>query len=165
HIARITRTPVGMTCAMACGGATFMSSLCHSIQSAMMATGLLTVAANGSAAIQKRADPGLRAFKERTYQGKPIVFWLKALRARDEELLAGAFEAIRSLEGDAWVAVPDLIRVVAAPFVAIDSVKDSREVIASKLYDIAVRNEAIDTLGGIGEPAASATTTLVRWAL
>jgi len=54
---------------------------------------------------------------------------------------------------------------VAAPFVAIDSVKDSREVIASKLYDIAVRSEAIDTLGGIGEPAVSATTTLVRWAL
>jgi hypothetical protein len=142
-----------------------MISRCLSIRSMVMATVLVAVATNAFAAIETHDDTNLRTFQERTYQGKPIVFWLKALRSRNEDLLSGAFEAIRSLEKDAWVAVPDLTRVVAAPFVPIDSVKDSPETIAAKLYDIAVRNEAIDTLAWIGEPAASATTALVHWAL
>jgi len=37
--------------------------------------------------------------------------------------------------------------------------------VASKLYDIAVRSEAIEALAWIGEPASSSTTALVQWGL
>jgi hypothetical protein len=117
------------------------------------------------AQIQK-AQPPILSFQERTYQGKPLSFWLKALRERNETLLSRAFEAIHSLEEDAWVAVPDLTRLVAAPFEPIQVGTDSPETVASKLYDIAVRSEAIETLVWIGEPSASASAEgLVRWAL
>jgi hypothetical protein len=66
---------------------------------------------------------------------------------------------------DAWVAVPDLTRLITAPFAAIRVGLDSHEVIASKLYDIAVRAEAIDILRWIGEPGAPATAALIQWAL
>jgi hypothetical protein len=114
---------------------------------------------------QNADTPSLRAFQEGTYQGKPIVFWLKVLRDRNEELMSDAFDAVRSLDRDAWIAVPDLTRLVAAPFVPIRAGTDSHEVIASKLYDIAVRTEAIDILTTLGESGAPAAITLVQWAL
>src|SRR5262245_604580 len=104
-------------------------------------------------------------FQERTYLGKPLTFWLKALRDRDEENLSDAFEAIHSLGTDAWVAVPELSRVVEAPFEPIRVGTDSTETIASKLYDITVRTEAIETLGWIGGPAAPSTLALIKWGL
>jgi hypothetical protein len=76
-----------------------------------------------------------------------------------------AFDAIHSLEQDAWIAVPDLQQLVAAPFVPIDIGKDSHAMIASKVYDIAVRSEAIETLAWIGESGAPATAALLDWAL
>jgi hypothetical protein len=117
------------------------------------------------AAAGQQDKPIPKAFQERTYRGKPITFWLQALRDRNDDLMSSAFEAIRSLDDDAWIAVPDLTRLVAAPFVAIHASTDTREVIASKLFDIVVRAEAIDTLAWIGEPAAPATSALVDWAL
>jgi hypothetical protein len=118
-----------------------------------------------SAMAQNVNDRPLTTFQERTYQGKPIGFWLKALRERNEELLSGAFEAIYSLDEDAWIAVPELTRVVAAPFVPIRVGRDSPEVIAAKVYDIAIRTEAIDTLTWIGPASSRSAPTLVEWAL
>jgi hypothetical protein len=118
-----------------------------------------------AAATRETDDGSLRAFQERTYQGKPINYWLKALRNRDDNLMSTAFEAIRSLDQDAWVAVPDLTHLIAAPFVAIHIGKDSHAAIATKLYDIAVRTEAIEALAWIGEPGEPATATLIEWAL
>ena len=97
--------------------------------------------------------------------GKPLTFWLKALRDRDEKLISDAFNAIYSLGDDAWVAVPELSRIVAAPFEPIGVDDDSRETIASKLYDISIRNEAIEALGWIGESATPSTPSLVKWGL
>src|SRR5262245_30934570 len=95
-----------------------------------------------------------RPLQERTFQGQPIAFWLNVLRERNEDLPSQAFEAVRSLDEDAAVAVPELTHLVAAPFVAIRPGGDSAEVVAAKVYDIAVRAEAVDTLSWIG-PAAS----------
>jgi hypothetical protein len=125
---------------------------------------ILALGTMAPAAVEKD-DPPVRTFQERTYQGKPITFWLKALRERDEQLMSRAFEAIRSLDEDASIAVPDLMQIVAAPFIPIHIVKDPHAVIASKLYDIAVRTEAVDTLAWIGEPAAPAAPALIQWAL
>ena len=124
---------------------------------------ILSLGATTWAAIKDNDPP--RALQERTYQGKPITFWLKVLRDRNEELLSRAFEAIHSLDEDALIAVPDLTQIVAAPFVAIQIGKDSHATIASKLYDIAIRTEAIDTLAWIGEPSAPATPAVIQWAL
>jgi len=104
-------------------------------------------------------------FQERTYQGKTLTFWLKVIRDRDEDQLSAAFDAIHSLGPDARVAVPELARLVQAPFAAIDIDRDSQEILAAKLFDISVRSEAIETLGWIGESAAPSTSALLKWGL
>jgi hypothetical protein len=117
------------------------------------------------AGVQEQETGSIRAFQERTYRGKPITFWLKALRDKDKEQIASAFDAIRSLNDDAWIAVPELTGLLTAPFAPIRPATDSREVIASKILDILVRGQAVETLAWIGEPAAPATSGLVQWAL
>ena len=126
---------------------------------------VLTAATAVPASIEGRDDPPVRLLQERTYLGRSMTYWLKVLRDREEESMSLAFDAIHSLGQDAWVAVPDLTRLVAAPFAPIDIGKDSHESVAAKLYDIAVRTEAIDTLGWIGQSASPSTLTLIRWAL
>jgi hypothetical protein len=106
-----------------------------------------------------------RIFQERTYQGRPLTFWLKALRNRDKEQLSNAFDAIYSLGQDAWIAVPDLAAIVGARFEPIQIGRDPEETIASKVFDVTVRSEAIETLRWIGEPAAPAAIALTEWAL
>jgi hypothetical protein len=125
----------------------------------------VTVVSSMEGAVGSSDDNRDRLFQERTYLGKPLTFWLKALRDRDEENLSNAFEAIHSLGTDAWIAVPELSRVVDAPFEPIRIGTDSMETIASKLYDVTVRTEAIGTLGWIGEPAAPSTLALIKWGL
>ena len=133
---------------------------------ALLTTVLLTLGIISSAYAAERSDDDRdRLFQERTYQGKPLTFWLKALRTRDEDNISEAFNAIRSLGDDAWIAVPDLSRIVGAPFEPIAIGRDSMDKLASKLYDISIRSEAIDTLGWIGERAAPAAVALVKWAL
>ena len=102
---------------------------------------------------------------EPSYRGRTLAFWIKAIRDRNEEMMPLAFEAIRSLGPDAWAAVPELTRLVSAPFAPIRLGKDSDKVIASKLYDIEVRSEAIDTLACIGAAASPATIPVIEWAL
>jgi hypothetical protein len=125
----------------------------------------LTFVVSAPASDESGSDGHDRLFQERTYQGKPLTFWLKVIRDRDEDQLPAAFDAIRSLGPDAWVAVPELSRVVDAPFVAINIDRDSQDTVATKLYDIAVRTEAIETLGWMGESAAPSTRALLDWAL
>jgi len=102
---------------------------------------------------------------EPMYQGKTLNYWINAIRNRDDELMPLAFDAIRALGPDARATIPELIRLVAAPFAPIQLGIDSDEVVADKLYDMEVRSEAIDTLAYIGEAAAPATIPLVNWAL
>jgi hypothetical protein len=102
---------------------------------------------------------------EPEYLGKSLSHWIKVIHDRDEESISLAFDAIAALGPQAQAAVPDLISIVSAPFSPIRTGKDSRKVIASKLYDIEVRAGAIDALASIGEPAASAAGPLIQWAL
>ena len=102
---------------------------------------------------------------EPSYQGKPLNYWLKAIRHRDESLMPLAFDAIRALGPDARASIPELIRLLAAPFDPIRLGVDSDEMIATKLYDLEVRSEAIDALASIGEAAAPATIPLMNWAM
>jgi hypothetical protein len=99
------------------------------------------------------------------YQGKPLSYWLEVIRDQNEEEISLAFDAIRSMGRKAWRAVPELTRLVAAPFTPIRIGADSEEVIACKLYDIEIRSEAVDALASIGEAASPATTAVVDWAL
>ena len=125
----------------------------------------LTFVSSAQAATTKTDNDRDRLFQERTYMGKSLTFWLKALRDRNEEMISDAFNAIYSLGDDAWVAVPELSRIVGAPFEPIGIGTDSTETIASKLYDISIRSEAIEALGWIGEPAAPSTPSLLKWGL
>ena len=125
----------------------------------------LTIVPSAHAARAKTNNDRDRLFQERTYKGKSLTFWLKALRDRDEERISDAFGAIYSLGDDAWIAVPDLSRIVGAPFEPIEIGTDSKETVASKLYDISIRSEAIEALGWIGESAAPSTARLVEWGL
>jgi hypothetical protein len=99
------------------------------------------------------------------YANKPLSYWLKVIRDRDELMLSLAFDAVRSLGPAAGAAVPELTRVVSAPFTPIHIGKDSQKAIASKVVDIAIRGEAIDTLAVIGESASTSTLPLIRWAM
>ena len=125
----------------------------------------LTIVSSAPAATSKTNNDRDRLFQERTYLGKSLTFWLEALRDRDEELISDAFSAIYSLGNDEWIAVPDLSRIVGEPFEPIEIGTDSEETIASKLYDVAIRSEAIEALAWIGEPAAPSTPSLVKWGL
>src|SRR5215475_4642589 len=78
----------------------------------------------------------IRLADEPRYQGKTLSYWVKILRDQDEELISVAFEAIRNMGPDAWPAIPELTRIVAAPFAPIQIDKDSDELIACKLFDI-----------------------------
>src|SRR5947207_2059259 len=102
---------------------------------------------------------------EPAYANKPLSYWLKVIRDRDERLLSLAFDAVRSLGPAAGAAVPELTRVVSAPFTPIHIGKHSHEAIASKVVDITIRGEAIDTLAVIGESASTSTLALIRWAM
>lgn len=51
-------------------------------------------------------------------QGKPLSYWLRSIRDRDDEI-EGAFDAIIDLGPDAWPAVEPLTRFVAEPFVPV----------------------------------------------
>jgi hypothetical protein len=99
------------------------------------------------------------------HAGRPLSHWVKIIRRRNQELMPLAFDAIREMGPDAWPAIPELTRVITAPFTPIRVGKDSDELIAEKMYDMQIRAEAIDALVFIGEEAASATVSLVQWAL
>src|SRR5262249_2760632 len=149
-------------CASGHGGACNMSSIRLRLTSAFVT---LIIVFSVQAMAEMSDNNRDQFFQERTYQGRPLTFWLKVIRDREEDKLSAAFDAIHSLGPDAWVAVPDLTRLVEAPFVAIDIDRDSEEAVAAKLYDIALRSEAIETLGWIGESAAPSTKALLQWGL
>src|SRR3954462_12109291 len=117
------------------------------------------------AGITKGGDNHEQLFKAPAYLNKSLDYWLNIIRRRDERMISLAFDAIRNIGPAAGAAVPDLTDVVTAPFSPINIEKDSHQAIASKLYDIAVRTEAIDTLRLIGEAGSTATVPLLRWAL
>src|SRR5262245_5509121 len=134
---------------------------------AIVATFFVFTTINGSAKEKSTSDESVRrlAAGDLRYQGKTLNHWLKIIHDRDEAWMSVAFDAIRSLGPQASIAVPELTRVVAAPFKPVEIGKDSQETIASKLYDIEVRSEAIDALASIGEAAAPSTASVVQWAL
>jgi hypothetical protein len=101
---------------------------------------------------------------EPMYQGKPLDYWLTSIRNRDDRIML-AFDAIIDLGPDAWPAVEELTRIVAEPFTPVRIGVDRDAVIASALFSIGLRAEAIDALTAIGEAAASSTVSLIQWAL
>jgi hypothetical protein len=102
--------------------------------------------------------------QEPTYMDKPLSYWLRSIRNRDEEL-ERAFDAIRALGPAAEAAVPELTRIVAEPFMPVHMRVDERDVILAKVFDIQLRADAIDALMAIGEAAAPSSTILIQWAL
>jgi hypothetical protein len=102
---------------------------------------------------------------EPEYLGKKLSYWVKVIHDRDEENISLAFDAINAFGPQARAAVPELVSLVETPFSPIRIGRDSKSVIASKLFDIEIRAGAIDSLTSIGEPAASAAGSLVHWAL
>jgi hypothetical protein len=99
------------------------------------------------------------------YLGKRLSFWLKCIQDRDENNMETAFDAIRELGPDAWIAVPELTRIVAEPYDPILIGLDDDRLILSKMQNIQLRADAIDGLAAIGEAAAPASAALIRWAL
>jgi hypothetical protein len=110
-------------------------------------------------------DANRSTSREPGFDGKPLSYWIKAVRDRDEARMSLALEAIRLLGPEARTAVPELTRLLADPFRPIQLGKDSDATIAAKLYDIEVRSAAIDALASIGDDAATATLPVIQWAL
>jgi hypothetical protein len=102
--------------------------------------------------------------QEPVYDGRPLSFWLDALRKRDDST-ASAFAAVRSLGPLASAAVPVLDSIVGEPFVPVKVGKDTKDVVLAKLRDIQFRADAVDALASIGLDAECSTKTLIRWAL
>ena len=101
---------------------------------------------------------------EPQYQGKPLRYWMRSIRDRDDKILL-AFDAIMDLGPDAWPAVEELTQIVAEPFTPVRIGVDRDDVIAPKLLSIQLRADAIDALTAIGEAAASSAVPLIQWAL
>jgi hypothetical protein len=97
--------------------------------------------------------------------GHPLSYWLKSIRDRDPEKIQMAFDAIVELGPEAWRAVPELTKIVAEPFAPIEFESDSRSQIHRKLLDIQLRAGAVDSLGAIGEAAASSAGPVIRWGM
>lgn len=97
--------------------------------------------------------------------GQPLSHWLKVLQSRDPEEVETAYDAIVELGPAAWMAVPDLTRIVAEPFTPIRIGVDNRRETLAKLLDIHLRAGAVDSLGAIGTRAASAANPVIHWAL
>jgi hypothetical protein len=102
--------------------------------------------------------------REPLYQEKPLGYWLKSIRDRDDKIVL-AFDAIIDLGPEAWPAVPELTRIVTEPFTPLRIGVDGNDVIGAKLLNLSVRAGAIDALTAIGEAAASSTVPLIHWAL
>jgi hypothetical protein len=98
------------------------------------------------------------------YEGKPLSYWIKILRSRDEGMPL-ALEAIQSLGPLAWRAVPILEEIVADAFMPVKVGEDKNDVILSKLVEIQLRADTIDALAAIGPAAECSTKSLIRWAL
>src|SRR5262245_66474045 len=88
---------------------------------------MLAVVISPEAAGQKNQSDRDHLFQDRSYLGKPLTYWLQVIRDRDEEMISVAFDAVRSLGEDGWIAVPDLARVVEGHFAPIDIANDSQE--------------------------------------
>lgn len=133
---------------------------------AALASGPALLSADDTQPIRRIAPPEkLIEPYDPMVDGKPLSYWLKLVRQRDQTMIPLAFDAIRDLGPEAWPAIPDLTRIITAPFSPIRAGKDSEEQIASKLYDVQTRADAIDALVSIGDAAASAAVSLIRWAL
>jgi hypothetical protein len=142
-----------------------MTSIRFLVRTVIVGLAIAAAATAAIGAVEKTDGERDRLFQERSYLGKPLVYWLNIIRSRNEEGITLAFDAVRSLGPDGWIAVPDLTRLIAAPFSPIEIGMDSQESVAAKLYDIAVRAEAIDTLAWMGESGSPAALSLIRWAL
>src|SRR5262245_40127270 len=103
--------------------------------------------------------------REPHVDGKPLSYWIKAIRDRDEQSLSLALDAITLLGPDARAAVPELMLLLSDPFRPIRMGKDSDTTIVTKLYDIEVRSAAIEALASIGDAASPATLPVIQWAL
>ena len=142
-----------------------MTSMRFLLRTVIVGLAIAAVSTAAIGAVEKTTDERDRLFQERTYLGKPFTYWLQIIRDRNKAAIALAFDAVRSLGPDGWIAVPDLTRLIEARFSPIDIGTDSPESVAAKLYDIAIRAEAIDTLAWMGESGSPAALSLIRWAL
>jgi hypothetical protein len=102
--------------------------------------------------------------RDPTYHGEPLSYWVRSIRDRDEKILL-AIDAVTDLGPDAWPAVGELTRIVAEPFTPVRIGVDQDDVIASKLFSLHLRADAIDALTAIGEAAASSSAPLIQWAV
>ena len=124
----------------------------------------ISAMASWSAEEQRIKNAAGETPRESMYQGKPLSYWLRSLRDRDDKIVL-ALDAITDLGPDAWPAVEELTRIVAEPFTPVRIGVDLNDVIAAKLSSIRLRSGAIDALTAIGEAAASSALPLIQWAL
>jgi|GEM_PF-1964521 len=113
---------------------------------------------------QPRGEILVQPFDDPNYSGKPLSYWLKSIRNRDDQM-GMAFDAIRHLGPAAHSAVPDLIMVVSEPFTPIEVGVDRYAALTEKLRAILIHSSAVDCLGAIGQAAAPSAPALAEWAL
>jgi len=111
-----------------------------------------------------RGEISLEPFDDPNYSGKPLSYWLKSIRNRDDQM-GMAFDAIRHLGPAAHSAVPDLILVVSEPFAPIEVGVDGYVAVTQKFRAILIHSSAVDCLGAIGRAAAPSAPALADWAL
>jgi len=128
---------------------------------AIMLGAVLAVACTGTAGWAAESNAGQ---PDPVYDGRPLTQWLKSIQDRDKDM-ADAFDAIQGLGPLAWPAVPDLVRIVGAPFTPIQAGVDETDVVISKLDDIEVRAKAVDALASMGGAASASADVLIEWAL
>ena len=125
---------------------------------------MIAVSAIASWSAEEQQNKAREIQRESMYQGKPLSYWLRSIRDRDDKIVL-ALDAITDLGPEAWPAVEELTRIVAEPFTPVRIGVDLDDVVAAKLFSIRLRSGAIDALTAIGEAAASSALPLIQWAL
>ena len=90
-----------------------MTSMRFLLRTVIVGLAIAAVSTAAIGAVEKTTDERDRLFQERTYLGKPFTYWLQIIRDRNKAAIALAFDAVRSLGPDGWIAVPDLTRLEA----------------------------------------------------
>jgi hypothetical protein len=128
----------------------------------ILAIGLVTEV---SAQSPRNARETNRVQKDPVSLDKPLSYWIKVIRDRNEEELDTAFDAIIELGPGASAAVPELTQIVAEPFTPIRIGKDDKREVLSKLQTILMKAGAVDGLGAIGPEAAPSARSVIEWSL
>jgi hypothetical protein len=125
------------------------------------------------AAAKEEKLPAAEEKKEPVYRGKPLSYWIKALKDKDRMTRKEAIQALGGIGPDAKAAVPALLGMVKEKdlFLSSDALASLRKIGTAALpalkkglknKEASVRQAVLTVLGTMGADAKSAVPALIK---